>query len=265
MKNLFLLSFAIFFFACNNVADKTTSLEKSAASLKGKPVETSQRPVKEINSVYKFTGNINNSIPVFIWFVVKDNIIKGELIYLKTKKQLPITLIGTIDEEDCRIHEFQNDGNVTGTYVGNISNKEFKGSWYATASEKELAFKLTAKDTILETVDADFHPSTVTGTYSYQFGKKGPQGGLEVKKINDSLVSLDINCVTRAPAYNIAETKADSIALKNGTSEYKIPDTKCMYRISFFKNFLVINHINKEFDCGFGNNADIQGVFIKTK
>jgi len=63
--------------------------------------DTSQKATvseqKEIPGFYKWTGTINSSIPAFLWFIVKDKVIKGELTYLKTKKQLPITVIGRIN------------------------------------------------------------------------------------------------------------------------------------------------------------------------
>lgn len=252
-------------FSCNNAAVKSKTEQQPVDSQQNKVAETSKPSAKKISGVYKWTGTINNSIPVFMWFALKDSIIKGELVYLKTKNQLRITIIGTVDEEGCRIHEFESNGNITGNYVGKINNNEFSGSWYGTASRKEMTFQFATKDTSIVGTDTVFQPSINPGLYSYQFGKEGRQGGLKLEKENEGLISLDINCVTGAPAYNIAEATPDSIVVKDNTAEFKIADTKCPYKLRLFKDFLVIKHVNAIYDCGFGNNADIDGVFLRTK
>ena len=68
---------------------------------------------KKVGGIYKWKGSLNSSIPIFMWLYVQDSVIKGQLTYLKTKKQLPITVLGTITDEGFKIQEFQKDGTVS--------------------------------------------------------------------------------------------------------------------------------------------------------
>jgi len=232
--------------------------------------DTSQKATvseqKEIPGFYKWTGTINSSIPAFLWFIVKDKVIKGELTYLKTKKQLPITVIGRINEEGFKIYEFQKDGHITGTFMGSLQGNKFKGDWYDPSTGKKLSFQFISKDTIINSVDTILQPTNIAGEYSYQFGQKGYQGGIDIVGINKKLASFDISCVTAAPAFNVANVTADSIRILNNIIIYKDPESEnCQFKIRVFKGFLIIDYINNKYDCGFGMNATVEGIFVKLK
>jgi hypothetical protein len=244
--------------------------EKNNSSQKVSTTDTVQKTTiseqKEITDFYKWTGTINSSIPAFLWFVVKDKVIKGELTYLKTKKQLPITVFGRVNEEGFKIYEFQKDGHITGTFIGRLQGEKFKGDWYNPSTDKTLSFQFITKDTILNSVDTILQPTNISGKYSYQFGQKGYQGGIDIVGISKRLASFDISCVTSAPAFNVANVTADSIRIVNNTINYKDPESdNCQFKIRIFKDFLIIDYIDNKYDCGFGMNATVEGIFVKLK
>ncbi len=62
-----------------------------------------------------WTGTLNGKTPVFIHYQLDSNLIIGEITYLNTKDKLPITLLGTIeDDKTYRLLEFEKTGNITG-------------------------------------------------------------------------------------------------------------------------------------------------------
>jgi len=239
---------------------------------------TNEIQLKALNGIYKFTGKLNNKIPVFLWFVVQDGFVKGEVTYLKTTRKIPITIAGTIFKADdprrnadktsyfdIRIFEFMKDGTITGVYYGPFQTSVLNGAWFAPGSEKELKFTLKAKDTTLNNIDTNLKPVSITGEYAYSFGKEHANGGMGIKSLGRDNYLMEVGCVTDGPAYNLANVDATKIHLTNNSTVFQPADPGCRFKIRFFKNFLVIDYLGPSINpCGFGNNASIEGVFIKT-
>jgi len=237
-----------------------------------------------IDGIYKFTGKLNGRIPVFLWFVVKDSVLKGEVTYLKTAKRIPITIMGIITkagrvtisgevtkENIISIYEFGKDGYITGTYEGEFNANVLTGSWGAPGSDKQLKFNLIPKDTLLNHIDTALKPVSVNGEYLYHFGKMGSSGGIDIKEIPaGNLIGIrnlliDINCVTYSPQNNVADLENLNVGMINNTIVFKVPDFDCKFRIRAFKDFIVIDQVRGNLgNCGFGMGASIDGVFIKT-
>jgi hypothetical protein len=220
---------------------------------------------KTIDGLYKFTGKLNDKIPIFLWFVVKDSVLKGEVTYLKTAKKLPIIILGTITKKDgITIYEFIKNGYISGIYRGNFAVKALTGSWYAPGSEKELKFNLMPADSSLTHIDTTLKPISIDGEYLYHFGEQGSSGGIDIKQSTPGNFLVDINCMTSSPQNNVADMKTFKVNMFNNIIIYKMPKEDCKFRIRAFNNFIVIDYVGKSWNCGFGLNAGIDGVFIKT-
>jgi hypothetical protein len=220
-----------------------------------------------IDGVYKYQGTINGKIPMFMWFAVKDSVLKGEVVYLKTGSHLPINIAGYISKKyGLSIYEFMKDGNITGVYYGNFNKTRLTGTWYSPKSEKELKYDLVKKDTVLVNKDIDLNPIAVNGEYLYKFGPKGATGGIDLKSIGQNNYLMQINCVTDGPAYNQADVDATKVKIHNNAIIYSTDPEygTCRFRIKVLKDFIVISLISGEGTCGFGNNATIVGVYFKT-
>jgi hypothetical protein len=253
-------------------------LRYSAAMGKLPVSSTNKIQLNTLNGVYKFTGKLNNKIPVFLWFVVQDGFVKGEVTYLKTTRKIPITIAGTIFKADdprgnanktsyfdIRIFEFMKDGTITGVYYGPFHTSVLNGTWLAPGSRKELKFSLKAKDTTLTNMDINLNPVSITGEYVYSFGKDGAGGSMVIKSLGRNNYLMEVGCVTDGPAYNLANVDATKIHLTHDSTIFQPADPGCRFKIRFFKNFLVIDFLGPSINpCGFGNNASIDGVFIKT-
>jgi len=139
------------------------------------------------------------------------------------------------------------------------------GTWTKPGLEKELKYLLTPKDTILKSIDTSMNPVAVTGEYAYQFGKSGATGDIDIKHLEGRNYLMAITCVTGPPAYNVAEVDATKVQMFNNTIIYNVRDGDCKFKIRAFRDFIVIDWISRDIQsCGFGLNASIDGVFIKT-
>ena len=233
----------------------------STAFAKGQPAKHSN-----IDGLYKFSGNINGSIPVFLWVVVKDSVVKGEVTYLKTAKRTPITVAGAITkDEGLRLEEFAGDGNITGIYNGNFNTGKLTGTWSKPGSERELKYSLTPKDTVLSNIDMDLQPVAIGGEYAYLYGKSGATGSIDIKSIGKNNYLIEISSVTESPANNLADIGTSKVHMYNNTIIYKISDADCRFKIKVFKGFIVISMLTTNLDnCGFGFDATIEGIYVKT-
>jgi hypothetical protein len=218
-------------------------------------------------AMYNLEGKIGSNIPAFLWFSVKDSIAVGEIKYTKVKSSMSIKVIGFITEEgDIKLNEFSNNGNVTGIFYGKMTMRNFSGTWLSPKTRKGLAFNFKNKDTLIKGVDAEIESKNFAGKYRYSYGKGGAEGNLLVSQINkSSSVTIKFSNYTDAPARNGAELKIEKLTLTRNEIVSKLEDANaCVFRIRFFKDFAVVTYINNQRDCGFGNGAEIEGVYLKT-
>ena len=103
--------------SCNNQQQKVSTSDISVSGTPKTLVDAKTRS----NSQICWTGTINGKTPVFIHYQLDSTLIVGEITYLNTKDKLPITLLGTIeDDKSFRILEFEKTGNITGIITGRI-------------------------------------------------------------------------------------------------------------------------------------------------
>ncbi len=142
---------------------------------------------KNNQKVLFWTGIINSKIPVFMWFTMRDSIIKGEVIYTNTKNKVPIKLIGQLERDgQIRVCEYLTNGTISGIFHFTMTNVSATGFWFSTTTRKELNLVLNSKDTVLANADTSFQPEAIPGYYWYSYGKEGSQGGITIKKVNST-------------------------------------------------------------------------------
>ncbi|MDL2313522.1 hypothetical protein LJC36_00910 [Desulfovibrio sp. OttesenSCG-928-C14] len=79
---------------------------------------------------HAWQGEINNTIPVSVWFEIRDGLIVGELIYTNTKEKKPIRLLGKVEATgELRMQEMLPDGLISGMISGKIAQDSFEGTW----------------------------------------------------------------------------------------------------------------------------------------
>ncbi|ANH83128.1 hypothetical protein A8C56_21005 [Niabella ginsenosidivorans] len=219
-------------------------------------------------------GFIGSGIPVFIHFCSHSirygkygNIVSGEIIYLNTKKQQPIPLIGYTDSgKHFILSEYAKDGAVTGIIYANADKETLKGTWSKPSSEKTYILQLKACDTLIRSQDITTNPEDIFGNYYYRYGEKGYSGELKLRKINDQIALFYMFSVTSAPARNMADLiDNDTIPIPAATFTYKVPDTDgCRIKVQFFKQFVVVSYPDED-ACrnAFGHNATYEGIYYK--
>ncbi len=249
--------------SCNNQKQKIRNSNTSVSDTPTTLTDTKNKNDKEVS----WAGTLNGKTPVFIHYLLDSNLITGEITYLNTKDKLPIRLLGTIeDDKSYRLLEFEKDGNITGIITGLPTEKIFNGSWFSPKTRNELVLSLVKKDTVINSSITDTQFQDIFGHYHYQYSEAGYQGDFEIKKLSNSKASFGITSVTGEPGRNVAQIDDDTITLVNTQFIYKLPDTEnCEFKVEFHKGFVFIKYINGFCDGQFGNNATIDGIFLKTK
>lgn len=221
----------------------------------------------QVSTEISWKGFVNGKTPVFIHYQIDGNIIAGEITYLNTKNKLPITLLGTIDNDNnYRILEFEKSGNITGVITGKPTKDAFEGSWFSPKTRKELVLNLAKKDTALTSKKIETKLEDLFGRYHYQYSEAGYQGDLEIKKLPGSKAVFGITSVTGDPGRNLAQIDDDTINLKTTNFTYKLADTDdCEFKVKFYKGFAVVQYTQGVCSGQFGMNATIEGIYLKTK
>ena len=212
-------------------------------------------------------GLLNGKTPVFMHYQLDGNLVVGEITYLNTKNKLPITILGTIeDDHSYRILEFEKSGNITGIITGKPTDGTFTGSWFSPKTKKELVLNLVKKDTAVISKHTEAKLDDIFGHYHYQYGDAGYQGDLEIKKLPDSKAVFGITSVTGEPARNLAQIDEDTISLKTTGFTYKLSDAEdCEFRVKFYKGFAVVQYTQGACSGQFGMNATVEGIYVKAK
>jgi hypothetical protein len=245
----------------NNSTDSIT-LSKTIDTVSSINIDTKEAIKKDIT----WSGTINKTISVFIHYQIENEIVVGEITYLNTSEKKPIRLIGTLQDENYRLLEFDKSGNITGIITGKTDQDNFNGEWFSPKNRNSFNLQLTKKDTTITTITIQPNLKEIYGTYSYEYGKEGSQGDFTINKINDNQIAFEIFSVTSNPARNMAIVDKDTIELISNSFVYTIPESEdCEFKVRFYKDFVFINY-TKEYCMGqFGHNATIEGIFLKVK
>lgn len=252
------------FTSCNNQQQNIGSKGTFDAAKVSTQTDIKNQSTKEIC----WTGTLNGKTPVFIHYQLDSNLIIGEITYLNTKDKLPITLLGTIeDEQTYRLLEFDKTGNITGVIEGKPTGNGFRGTWVSPKTEKELTISLFPKDTLIASPNIKPEGNQIHGNYHYQYGENGYKGDLVINKLGNDKIDFIIHSFTnveRGP--NIAEVEKDTITMTGNSFIYSIPGSEsCEFKVIFYKEFAYINYTKGYCNGQFGLNATIDGIFIRTQ
>lgn len=244
------------------------SCDNQQQKAKGSDTLVSAKPttLTDIKKEICWKGTLNSKTPIFIHYQLDSNLIIGEIIYLNTKDKLAIKLLGTIeDDKSYRLLEFEKSGNITGIITGLPTDRNFNGTWFSPKTRKELVANLVKKDTVIMSAKVETQLQEIFGDYHYQYSEAGYQGDFEIKKLPGLKASFGITSVTGEPGRNVAQIDDDTITLNTTQFIYKLPNTKdCEFQVKFYSGFVYIRYTNGFCDGQFGNNATIDGIFLKT-
>lgn len=205
-------------------------------------------------------GFINKKIPVFIHYSFQEELIVGEIVYLKTKLKTPIRLLGDIRDDHFRLVEYDKKGNVTGVIIGNqTSVDKFEGRW-TNLMDGDLTLELQKSDTTFEI--PSIGAENVYGDYGFDYGDEMDQGSFSIKKVNDAEAAFRIGCVGMGAAPNIAQVETDTIIVQDNGFKYTISDN-CELGVKFYKDFVYVKYTNGDCAGQFGAGTGVDGVYIK--
>lgn len=214
--------------------------------------------------IYAWQGNLDGQYPVLMWYRQNGEVLRGSLFYTEQKNARPITIVGTITGSMYRILEMQHDGNVTGIWNLLPAAATVEGDWFSPQKRTGYNASLMHIDTAV-TIPKLTHNSNVSGTYSYSYGADGAYGHLEVVQ-NEHSVNIEFSNITDAPARNMAMLTATDLHLSENEVNYHADEYgACAIRIRFYNGFAVVSYMDDKRSCGFGHNATVDGVYLKTR
>lgn len=231
---------------------------------------------------YGWQGNINNNIPVTVWFEVRDGIIAGEITYTKTGANKPIRLLGQVGNSGWAMQEILPDGQVTGIITGKINGDVFeghwmgpgtvkkKGSWHERVDGKTFPIRLTQISAPAKTVNWNCDPASLEGEYLYTYGIDNRKGVLSVSEAKGGSVEFNIDAHIGAPSFNLAQFPWGDPDIKNahgalrGNRIVQEVDDTCAFEVLFFSDFAAVRYLDGKYCSGrFGAGASISGEFLK--
>jgi hypothetical protein len=217
------------------------------------------------NRILTYKGLINKKIPIFLWYTIKDKVLYGQLTYLNTKQNKPIRIIGTIENGEYRIFEFEKNGNITGILTVSKTKENLNGDWFSPKTRAEYSLKLTPIDTVIHKDLTGFKGETNTGEYRFLFSKNGSEGYFKLSNLNKTNFLFEIQNNTEGPAYNQAIIENAKVQIKENIFLFSPSETRdCQFKTRLYKDFIIIDYI-KDKDCGFGHNASVDGIYLRTK
>ncbi|WP_316805043.1 hypothetical protein [Pedobacter nototheniae] len=217
---------------------------------------------------YTLTGFINKKIPVELDITVSKNIVLGNIRYLNTKAKTPIKIIGEVsDKNQYSLREFEKDGNISGIINATLKSDRLEGDWSATKSDTSYSAILNIKnnETFKPEIFSPTSSNQLAGKYFYQYGEKGYQGSITIKKLGGNTYSYDVGSVTHDPGRNIADASGKAV-LKNNQLIINV-NNSCKFIVMFYNGFLTITEGRQGqlSDCEFGFNATLEGTYLKVK
>ena len=58
--------------------------------------------------------------------------------------------------------------------------------------------------------------------------------------------------------------ETDTVVISNNVFTYEVKDApSCEFRVRFFNGFAAVDYVNEKYDCAFGMNATVEGLFLK--
>jgi hypothetical protein len=219
-----------------------------------------------VPKTYSWIGMINKKIPVELNFTVSKDIVLGEIRYLNTKAKLPIRIIGYINSGNGYVlSEYGKDGTISGIINAKLDANKFAGAWNPIDARDSYAISLRSKDN-RKIKQEIFSATTIAGKYAYQYGERGYQGIIEIKRNSDHTYSYEIGSVTSDPARNQADASDTAVRIKNNQFVIGI-NKSCKFKVILYNGFLIISANDKTQlnDCEFGANATLEGTYLKIK
>lgn len=262
------LSLLIILTSCNSTHE-TTSGTDSISTVENKKIADHEiaSPIT-IKGTSTWEGTINNKIHVSVSLTIDDVVVYGNVIYKKSGK--PIMLLGYKDgKNNITLHEYYHSGDITGVYFGTIDNdSSITGTWYSgkydlEREEKSKNFALKLES--VETTSVDLNDENITGSYEFRYGgDNGASGSIDVGVRDDSVV-CSFACVGHGPGFNIAQTMVAAKLVDNHfVTEYmEGEEGLCKFEVFFMPGGAFVRHFKNGYDCGFGYNATLHGIYYK--
>jgi len=160
-----------------------------------------------------FKGTVNNKYEITMSLTKKASNLTGTYAY--KSQGTPIKITGTIDEKgNLTINEYNDKGNMTGIFKGQLSGKNINGHWDKPDGSKTMPFSLAESASAVMTTTKTEKEDLTKWTGTYQLGQTsgkltvtGPAADGAVKFI----LSQGGNCIEE-PMEGTAYLTSQSVA-----------------------------------------------------
>ena len=241
---------------------ETTSAPAEAAPTPETPALTGGQ-IAPPGRITNWEGVIGDDIPVTIWVAQNDTFLRGEISYGAE----PIMVLGRqYPDGGFYLHEFGPDGQVSGTLILPTVNdgKIIDATWGDLPLRLDLAS--------VGSTPFFFDPLVRPGNYVYAFAPFGgddvccgPIGLMQISNVTDTELTISFNNTTSGPAFNLASIYTTEIPLDQNVARFERIDSfhpNCKFEISIFDGYAYVEYVDEAFDCGFGNAASVEGIYV---
>lgn len=214
------------------------------------------------NNDYSYIGMLDSKIKVSVMFSTYENkVAKGEIIFLKSKLNHSIPIVGTIKNGIINFSEFNKNGEITGMLHGKYDNENFTGKWMSLKTMHDISLKLKSNSNGKKYDFKIDNKSAIYGTYQYSLSNNG-SGILEIKhrdKSIDFLISTISSSLSTAEVQDCVSELDEHNKFIYGEQISK----DCLFGVEFYNSFARVHYIDDKNDCGFGMNAGVDGIYYK--
>ena len=233
-----------------------------------------QESTKEL---YAWQGTINDTIPVSVWFEVKNGVAVGAITYTKTGSNKPIFLLGKTlsGKGSFYLNEVLPDGVFSGTIEGSVEGDIFSGTWtgpdtvrekgsdFVTKEGKVFPITLHKNDNTPKGHDWALNTASALGNYAYSYGKYQPHGTGAIHALDADRITIELFGSRGAPSYNMATVDALDCQ-RQGNSFFCDLDESCAVTVQVFNGFIKVGLVEDRNCLGyFGMGAHVEGSYIK--
>jgi hypothetical protein len=245
----------------------TALIYSSCGSSENKNAETTEQttsnntPTTVPDFTKSFEGTINGKYGIIMTLTKNANNLNGTYTY--KSQGTPIKISGTIDDNsNLTINEFNDKGNMTGIFKGQLSSNNIIGQWTKPDGSKTMPFSISesqnSETTIAKTESNNSDDySNWTGTYVDEFKRTLKITG----PASDGAVKFELTPQNSASCAEDVWT-GTAYLTNSAVANYTEEGSECHFNFTFNPGQIEVH----EYDCGHGASCGtFDGFYTKKK
>lgn len=242
---------ALIFSSCGSGENKNVEMAKQTTT-----TNTTAIP----NFTKSFEGTINGKYGIIMTLTKNTGNLSGTYTY--KSQGTPIKISGTIDDNgNLTINEFNDKGNMTGIFKGQLSSSNIIGQWTKPDGSKTMPFSIsesTNSETTIAKTESNKSDdySNWSGTYYDQFGRSLKITG----PASDGAVKFELTPQNNASCAEDVWT-GTAYLTSSAVANYTEDGSECHFNFTFNPGQIEVH----EYDCSHGAACGTFDGFYTTK